>query len=120
MLRHYIRLAVRHLAKQKLLTVINVVGLSLGLACCILFMLYAVNELNYDRWHAHADRLYRVNEVFMRDDVEQGMGGLYVPLGPAMKKEFPDVENFVRIASGNREIIRVNNQLTPLSLTFAD
>lgn len=120
MLKHYFRLAIRHLAKQKLLTAINIVGLSLGLACCILFMLYAVNEFSYDRFHAHADRIYRVNEVFMRDDIEQGMGGLYVPLGPAMKKEFPDVENYTRISMPGDQVVRIDHQLTRISTSYAD
>jgi len=120
MLNHYIRLAARHLSKQKLLTSINIVGLSLGLACCTLFMLYAVNEFSYDSWHAHAGRLYRVNEVFMRDDIEQGMAGLYVPLGPAIKKEFPDVENFARISMPGDQVIRVDGQLTRMPVGYAD
>ena len=120
MLIHYLRLAGRHLAKQKLLTVINIVGLSLGLACCTLLILYGVNELNYDRWHIHAGRLYRVNEVFTRDDVEYGDGGICTPAGPAMKKEFPDVEDFVRISSDSRQIVRVKDQFIPLSVRYAD
>ncbi|HEY4208282.1 MAG TPA: ABC transporter permease, partial [Puia sp.] len=120
MLKHYIRLAGRHLAKQKLLTGINIVGLSLGLACCILLILYGVNELNYDNWHAHADRLYRVDEVFTRDDVQRGEAGLYTPLGPAMKKEFPDVVDYTRISNPSREIVRVHDQLIPVEVTYAD
>src|SRR5262249_33257078 len=117
---HYIRLAGRHLAKQKLLAGINIIGLSLGLACCILLILYGVNELNYDNWHVHADRLYRVDEVFNRDDVQYGEAGLWTPLGPAMKKEFPDVVDYARISSDSREIVRVNDKLTPMSVTYAD
>ena len=120
MLNHYFRLAVRHLSKQKLLTSINIIGLSLGLACCTLFMLYAVSEFSYDSWHANAGRLYRVNEVFMRDDVEQGMAGLYVPLGPAMKKDLPDVENFVRISIPGDQVFRVDGQLTRIPVGYAD
>jgi putative ABC transport system permease protein len=120
MLNHYFRLAIRHLSKQKLLTSINIIGLSLGLACCTLFMLYAVSEFSYDSWHAHANRLYRVNEVFMRDDVEQGMAGLYVPLGPAMKKDLPDVESFVRISIPGDQVIRVDGQLTRIPVGYAD
>jgi len=101
-------------------TGINIVGLSLGLACCILLILYGVNELNYDNWHVHADRLYRINEVWTRDDVQHGEAGLYTPLGPAMKQEFPDVVDYTRISSGSREIVRVNDQLMAASVTFAD
>jgi putative ABC transport system permease protein len=120
MLNHYFRLAIRHLSKQKLLTSINIIGLSLGLACCTLFMLYAVNEFSYDSWHTNAGRLYRVNEVFMRDNVEQGMAGLYVPLGPTMKKDLPDVETFVRISMPGDQVIRVDGQLTRVPVRYAD
>jgi putative ABC transport system permease protein len=120
MLKHYIRLAGRHLAKQKLLTGINIIGLSLGIACCILLILYGVNELNYDNWHVHADRLYRVNEVWTRDDVKHGEAGLYTPLGPAMKNEFPDVADFTRISSDSRQIVRANDKMIPISVSFAD
>ena len=120
MIRHYFRLAIRHLAKQKMLTAINIIGLSLGLACCTLFMLYAVHEFNYDKWHAKADRIYRVNEVWTRDDKDMGMAGLYVPVGPAFKKEFPDVEEFVRISVPGRRVARVDGRLIPVDLSFAD
>lgn len=120
MIRHYFRLAVRHLAKQKMLTAINIIGLSLGLACCTLFMLYAVHEFNYDKWHVKADRIYRVNEVWTRDDKDMGMAGLYVPVGPAFKKEFPDVEEFVRISVPGRRVVRVDGRQIPVDLSFAD
>jgi len=120
MIRHYFRLAIRHLAKQKMLTAINIVGLSLGLACCTLFMLYAVHEFNYDKWHANAGRLYRVNEVWSRDDKDMGISGLYVPVGPAFKKEFPDVEEFVRISIPGRRVVRVDGRMNTVDLSFAD
>src|SRR6186713_880420 len=121
MLKHYVRIAIRNLARLKVLTFINVFGLSVGLACCSLFLLYAVNEFSYDRWHRHADRTFRVNQVWTRDDSTQaGMAGLYMPLGPAMKKDFPDVEDYLRISTNGDRIIRINNQLTRLPVSFAD
>jgi hypothetical protein len=50
----------RVLARQKGLVVINILGLSIGLACFSMFLLYTVNELNYDRFHKHAANIYRV------------------------------------------------------------
>ena len=121
MIRHYLQIAIRNLARLKVLTFINVFGLSVGLACFSLFLLYAVNEFSYDRWHRHADRTFRVNQVWTRDDgTEAGMAGLYMPLGPAMKKDFPDVEDYMRIAPGMNMIIRVNNELTRIPVGFAD
>src|ERR1700761_4638284 len=71
MLKHYIRIAIRNLARQKVLTFINISGLSLGLACFSLILLFAVNEFSYDRFRANAAHIFRVDEVFTRDDGSQ-------------------------------------------------
>ena len=60
MIRHYLKIAWRNLQRQKVLTLINISGLSIGLACFSLFLLYAVNEFSYDRFHAKAENIYRV------------------------------------------------------------
>ena len=95
---HYIKIALRNLATQKTLAFINVAGLSIGLACFSLFLLYSVNELSFDRFHKNADNIYRVYEwTEGRPGTDaHGDAGLYMPLGPAMKHDFPDVENYVR------------------------
>ena len=60
MLKSYLKSAVRHLFKRRGYVVINVGGLALGLACCMLILLFVRDELSYDRFHENADRLYRV------------------------------------------------------------
>jgi ABC-type antimicrobial peptide transport system permease subunit len=81
MLKHYIRIAIRNLSRQKVLTIINISGLSLGLACFSLILLFAVNEFSYDRFRANADHIFRVDEVYTRDDGSQsGDAGLNMPL----------------------------------------
>lgn len=121
MLQHYIRIAIRNLAKQKTLTGINVAGLSLGLACFALILLYAVNEFSYDRFHKNAGRIYRVNDVFTKDDgTEAGEPADYMPLGPAMEKEFPDVPHAVRISHSRETVMKVGDQITRMPLAFAD
>ena len=59
MIKHYFKIAVRNLFKQKALAFINVFGLSVGLACFILFLLFAVNEFSFDRFHSNANNIYR-------------------------------------------------------------
>jgi putative ABC transport system permease protein len=121
MLKHYLRIAIRNLARQKVLTFINISGLSLGLACFSLILLFAVNEFSYDRWRAHADRIYRVDAMWTRDDGSQaGDAGGHMPLGPAMKKEFPDVEQSVRVSAPEDRIIRVGDKVFRLPVKFAD
>ncbi len=118
---HYIKIATRNLAKQKVLAFINVFGLSVGIACFSLFLLYAINEFSYERFHKNAGRIFRVDEVWDNPEGKQnGIAGLYMPLGPAMKKDFPDVENFVRFNAQPEYLINVNGKNFHVSVTFAD
>ena len=121
MLRQFLRIAFRNLAKQKVLTVINLSGLSLGLACFSLILLFAVSEFNYDSWHEKAARIYRVNEVFTLDNGRRGGdAGLGMPAAPAFRKDFPDVEAAVRITPPYERLIKGGGDAVRLKLSFAD
>src|SRR5450432_3978729 len=122
MLKHYFRIATRHLAKQKILSFINISGLSIGLACFSLFLLYAVNEFSYDRNHVHADRIYRVNEWYsMQGRPAGGESSVSTPLGPALKHDFPDVEDFVRFHPvWGQKLVKSGDKISSSELSFAD
>lgn len=121
MLLQYLRVAFRNLAKQKVLTVINLSGLSLGLACFSLILLFAVSEFHYDSWHEKAARIYRVNEVFTMDNGRQGGdAGLGMPAAPAFRKDFPDVEAAVRVTPAYEKLIKGGGDAVRLNLSFAD
>ena len=62
MFKSYLTIALRHLRKRKDLTLINILGLSIGMTCAVLILLYVQYERNYDRFHPFADRIYRVVE----------------------------------------------------------
>src|ERR1700741_3795509 len=98
MLKHYFKIAIRNLGRQKGLSFINIFGLSLGLACFSLFLLYAVNEFNFDRFHKNASNIYRVYRWSEAMGGQEASGDVYMPspLGPAMKNDLPDVVNYVR------------------------
>lgn len=123
MIKHYITIAFRSLAKQKFLLLINVLGLSIGLACFILFSLYAVNEFSFDRFHANADQIYRVarwSEAY-GDMESEGDSYMPMPLGPAMKKDLTGVKDFVRIREGwGTNFIRTDKRVSSLPVSFAD
>jgi putative ABC transport system permease protein len=123
MLKSYFKIALRNLARQKAMTFINVFGLSVGLACFALFMLYAVNEFSFDRFHKNADRIFRVyrwTEAMMGREAE-GDPYLPMPLGPAMKQDLADVENFVRFREPwGEDFIRANGNVSRIGVTFAD
>jgi len=61
---HYIKIGLRNLRQRKLLSFINIIGLSVGLACFSIFLLYAVKEFSYDRFNINADNIYRVLQAF--------------------------------------------------------
>ncbi|MGH2646811.1 MAG: hypothetical protein ACRDE8_04555, partial [Ginsengibacter sp.] len=61
MFKNYFKTALRNLSKNKFYSSINIIGLAVGLATCLLIFLYVTDELNYDKYNANADRIYRVN-----------------------------------------------------------
>jgi putative ABC transport system permease protein len=121
MLSHYFRVALRTLARQKVLTAINITGLSLGLACFCLILLFAVNEYSYDNWHVNAGRIYQVDERWISKDGRQGgTDGLSEAIGPALSRDFPEVETFVRLSSADEKLMRGNGETMRNAMSFAD
>ena len=123
MIKHYFNIAIRSLFRQKVLAFINVFGLSAGLACFTLFLLYAVNEFTFDRFHKNAKDIYRVYEWTQGQAGQEAQGdaGLYMPLGPAMKHNFPDVENYVRFQSAlDKKFVKTSDLITQIPVAFAD
>lgn len=123
MFKNYLKIAVRSLRKQRMLSSINVLGLSVGLACFSLFMLYALNEFSFDRFHENADRIHRVyrwtEAMFGRD--AQADASMPMPLGPAMLADLPDVEAFVRFRGPwGEELVRVNEEISRQQIVYAD
>ena len=123
MIKNYFKTALRNLTRQKVLSLINILGLSLGIACFTLFMLYAVNELNFDRFHANTKNIFRVYRWTEAMNGDPAKGDVYMPmpLGPAMKQELPGVENYVRFRDGwGESFAKVNNEVQRLKVSFAD
>lgn len=120
MIKHYIKIAFRNLAQQKVLSGINIFGLSVGIACFSLFLLYTVHEFSYDRFHVNAGRIYRIVEWWQGGKREPGgYAWAYTPVAPAMKRDFPDVENTVRL-KGSDCFVKADNKVFHTSITFAD
>jgi putative ABC transport system permease protein len=97
MFTNYLKIAWRSLRKQGLYSLINIVGLAAGLACCLLILLYVVDELSYDRYNAKADRTYRLHADIRFGGDELDFAVTPDPLGPTLKKDYPQVEQFVRL-----------------------
>ncbi len=89
MVFHYLRIALRNMIRQPGYAAINIFGLAIGITCCMLILLYIRNELSYDRYHEHADRIYRV--------VNGNSARTPPALGPALKELFPEVGEYARM-----------------------
>ena len=97
MLKNHFIIAWRSLKKNKLISVINILGLALGIGTCLVISLYVLDELSYDRFHANADRIYRVNLEAKIGKEFLNEASVMAPVAAAIKNEIPGVEATVRI-----------------------
>ncbi|UCE42105.1 MAG: ABC transporter permease [Candidatus Aminicenantes bacterium] len=97
MFKNYVKIAARNLYKQKAYSLINIFGLAIAIAFCILILLFVRDEVTHDSFHKKADRLYRVIILKKQDDGSmQSHAMTPPPLGPALKEEFPEVAHMAR------------------------
>lgn len=107
MFKNYVKIAIRNLFRNKLYSFLNIAGLAIGIACCVLILLYVQDELSFDRFHEEADRIYRVNSHFVIPERTMHFATTAHVQGPMFKAEYPEVENFVRFYGyGSRKVIR--------------
>ncbi len=97
MFNNYLKIALRNIFKHKGYSLINIIGLAIGMACCLLILLYVNDELSYDRYHENADRIYRVIEEVRLEGVGEESSSMPFPTGDTLPLEYPDaIEASVR------------------------
>ncbi|WP_338875194.1 ABC transporter permease [Spirosoma sp. SC4-14] len=101
MLRNYLKIAWRGLMKNRLFTFLNLLGLAAGLAVALLLMLYVTDELQFDKYHTHADRIYRVGLTVTFDGKSMKWASAPNAIGPTLKAEVPGVEQQTRLLHHN-------------------
>jgi putative ABC transport system permease protein len=103
MLKNYITIALRNLQRYKVFSFINIIGLAVGLACCMVIALYVRHELSYDRYHTKSDRIYRVTRDWVTSDgtVSLHLGAVAPPFGPLLKNDFEEIEKVARVIQTN-------------------
>src|SRR3978361_2260751 len=111
MFKNYLLVAFRNLTKNKAFSFINLTGLAIGMAACLLILQYVSFELSFDNFHAKKDRIYRINQ----DRFENGKlstrwaGGSFAP-GTSFKANFPEVEDFVKISPAGDILLSYKDQ----------
>lgn len=97
MLKNYFKIALRNLLRDKVYSLINISGLSLGIACCLMLALYVLDEYRYDRHHERLNDLYRIDTKFESVIGFDKLGSASPPIAMTLRQEIPEVESAVRI-----------------------
>jgi putative ABC transport system permease protein len=97
MFKNYFKIAWRNLMKNKVFSLINIVGLSTGLACCMLITLYILNETSYDRYQKNADNIYQVGTEFRGVGNIKKLPNTPAAMGEIMKQVFPEIQQTARL-----------------------
>ncbi len=107
MFQNYLKVAVRNLRKYKAYSVINILGLAIGMACCILSLLFVQEELSYDKFHENAGQIYRVTTKLSNPvgGWEAHYAATSFPVAPALKRDYPEVTAAVRIYRSDRSLV---------------
>jgi putative ABC transport system permease protein len=95
MFRHFIKIALRNILKSKVVSLISILGFTVGLACAVLILLFVLRETRYDRFHKYRDRIYRVTTEYI--DAFHRSGAPYI-LAPTMESNFHEITGITRIS----------------------
>ncbi len=110
MLKNYLKAAWRNLWKYKGFSAINIIGLAMGLAVCLLIVLYVKDELSYDRYNKNADRIYRLDADIYFNNTQATFAVAPDPLALTLKREYPAVQEMTRVNYQRDILVKKDNQ----------
>lgn len=122
MIKNYFKIAFRNLAKNRMFTLLNIIGLSVGLAGFMFIATYVFDELSYDRFHTRADRVVRLNAHIHLGESKMDMARTSDVTGPILRDEYTEVEDFARLyTSGGTKLIKKDDKwMNEASAVHAD
>lgn len=100
MIKNYFKIAFRNLMKYKFISFINLFGLTVGLACCLLITSYILNELSYDRYNKNAKNIYRIERTFLNAEtgaLSLQLGAVAPPFAPLLQNDFKSIKQITRL-----------------------
>ena len=119
--RNYLLSLVRNAFRDKFFTLLNLLGLAVGITASILIYIYIQDQLTYDKHHENLDRIYRLEADFTINEKQDLMALVQFPLGPTLKDEYPEVEEYVRmIIRPDQYFEREEDTFKEDSIAFAD
>ena len=111
MLNKLIKHSFRSFKRQRAYIIINITGLSIGIACSLLIAFFILYEASYDRYNSKNERIFNLVLDFKIGEQEFKAATSSTNAGPEMMKEFPEIENFLRMANAGAGNITYNNQV---------
>ena len=121
MFKNYFTIAWRNLWRNKVYSFINIAGLSIGLACAMLIILYVKDEVSYDRFHKNVNNIYRIVTQSIDKNGGKGRkdGNTGYLQGPRFAQNIPEIKSFVRVQSGSEDI-KTGTEIKSQDLLYVD
>lgn len=120
MFRNYLKIAWRNLLSNRVFSLINISGLSIGLACCLLILLYAKDEVSYDRFHEKTKNLYQLTCKVIENNGKENIYGIAGTIqGPTFAREIPEIKEYVRVKENN-SIVKIKGETFYENITWVD
>lgn len=110
MIKNLIKTALRHMRKHPGYSLLNVIGLTLGISSALFLIIYVADELSFDRYHDNADRIYRVSSKITETDDQFTWNVAQIPMGPQVVQDYPEVESFVRFINMPRALYKFEDK----------
>ncbi|MHC2991044.1 hypothetical protein OB13_05400 [Pontibacter sp. HJ8] len=118
MIKNYFLIFWRNMTRNKVYAAINILGLAIGVASCILIYLYVQHELSYDKSFSKHGQVYRVvNDLIVEDEVEKA-SVTHAALAPALAADFPEIEAATRLINRNKQVLRLDEKAITIEHTF--
>jgi len=113
MIKNYLRSAFRNIKKHPFISFINIFGLTVGLTCCLLILVYVINEKSYDKFNKAGGDIYRVTTSLYSSEGAEifNLASIAAPFAPLLQNEFPDIKKTTRLLSNGTTILRYKDKL---------
>ena len=121
MIRNYLKIAFRNLWRHKGFSLINIIGLAVGMTACFLIFIYVKFELSYDKFNQNFDQIYRLNTDIKSPNEVLHWSSATAPMGPALKADYPDeVKDYARVFGVGFLVQNENRKFQENNVSFTD
>ncbi len=110
MFKNLLKTVIRHIRKHSGYSILNILGLTLGISSALFLIIYVSDEVSYDRYHENADRIYRVSSKITETDDQFTWNVAQIPMGPQVVQDYPEVQSFVRFINMPRALYKFEDK----------